>query len=628
MNIYQRCHDEEAKEFLSSALQIQLPKGSLQDILKDGTLLCDLISALSPGGHIIKNDGKTKFAYQDNIGQFLREAERLHIPQSDLFQTVDLLEGKRMQSVVSCLLAIQRITRDRKLIPNVIQPKQRNRRSSGAILEAEYQEYYILPKTTIDQNALKICVQSPTASVSPQTPPPSPPDIKIIPSEIELTEQIMTKNRKASLKKMGSCAITVKNEDGTYSVYALGKSIGKGQFGEVFGGLNMDTGEYVAIKRIKRNQLDCDDMNEVGVLRHLNHEHIVRYKGFSKDKIYVNIILEYAEMGSLLNNIKSFGKFPEKLAASYTYKILSGLDYLHSQQVVHCDLKAANILTTKSGSLKLTDFGVSLTMKMKEDETTGSPAGTPNWMAPEVIKLAGACTKSDIWSLGCTIVEMLTGKPPYSGMHSFAALYKIVEDEELPIPKNLELSEEARDFLSICFKKCPEDRPSAFTLMKHKWMTPFFQKEKNPAVRKCKSYNALSCSHDRIISRYNIQTQTCSTCYINIDKNIQSKQCKVKKCTPVNPSPHYRHYQKMNRKHLLSQTQITESLGLKAMPKQKEMQLQEKVMVLSHQLQPNKHNCYEEAFTAALGTTEKQISLLSGQNPYGHDNVQKWQIRN
>lgn len=78
---------------------------------------------------------------------------------------------------------------------------------------------------------------------------------------------------------------------------------------------------------------------------------------------------------------------------------------------------------------------------MKDDETTGEPAGTPNWMAPEVIKLAGASTKSDIWSLGCTIVEMLTGKPPYAGMHSFAAMYKIVEDDEPPIPKNLNLSE-------------------------------------------------------------------------------------------------------------------------------------------------------------------------------------------
>ncbi|KAI8384131.1 kinase-like domain-containing protein [Blakeslea trispora] len=247
-------------------------------------------------------------------------------------------------------------------------------------------------------------------------------------------------NRKTSLKKMGSCAITVESDDGTTAVYALGKSIGKGQFGEVFGGLNMDTGEYVAIKRIRRNQMDCDDMNEVGVLQHLDNDHIVRYKGFAKDKEFLNIILEYVEMGSLHNNIKAFGKFPEKLTASYTYKILSGLNYLHSEDVIHCDLKAANILTTKTGGLKLTDFGVSLSLKMKDDENTGEPAGTPNWMAPEVIKFAGASAKSDIWSLGCTIVEMLTGRPPYAGMPSFAALYRIVEDDEPPIPKTLKLS--------------------------------------------------------------------------------------------------------------------------------------------------------------------------------------------
>ncbi|KAG1047331.1 hypothetical protein G6F43_010216 [Rhizopus delemar] len=462
MNITQRNYDEEeVKQFICSTLQIQLPKGSLQDILKDGILLCDLIQKLSPNGHIVKNEGKTKFAYQDNIGQFLREAERqLHIPQSDLFQTVDLLEGKRMQSVISCLLAIQRIMRDRKLIPNTIRSKKKSSNTLFLTTEKRHDDLArLLPYSkTIKQQVYEGYVRSQVHSISCQTPPPSPPSTRRNSSETinqlsvynQVTaEQVMTNNRKTSLKKMGSCTITVQNEDGTQSVYALGKSIGKGQFGEVFGGLNMDTGEYVAIKRIKRNQMDCDDMNEVGVLKHLNHEHIVRYKGFSKDKIYINIILEYVEMGSLLNNIKSFGKFPEKLAASYTYKILSGLHYLHSQQVVHCDLKAANILTTKTGSLKLTDFGVSLTMKMKEDEATGEPAGTPNWMAPEVIKLAGACTKSDIWSLGCTIVEMLTGKPPYAGMHSFAALYKIVEDTEPPIPKNLDLSKVIRQFALV-----------------------------------------------------------------------------------------------------------------------------------------------------------------------------------
>lgn len=104
--------------------------------------------------------------------------------------------------------------------------------------------------------------------------------------------------------------------------------------------------------------------------------------------------------------------------------------------MAHCDLKAANILTTKTGEIKLTDFGVSLNLRIKQD-ALGAPAGTPNWMAPEVIELKGASTKSDIWSLGCTIVEMLTGKPPYADMIAMSALYHIVEDENPPLPPDI-----------------------------------------------------------------------------------------------------------------------------------------------------------------------------------------------
>lgn len=79
---------------------------------------------------------------------------------------------------------------------------------------------------------------------------------------------------------------------------------------------------------------------------------------------------------------------------------------------MHCDLKAANILTTKTGNIKLSDFGVSLNLRAMERELN-NVAGTPNWMAPEVIELKGASPKSDIWSLGCTVIELLTGRPPY-----------------------------------------------------------------------------------------------------------------------------------------------------------------------------------------------------------------------
>ncbi|KAI9304534.1 kinase-like domain-containing protein, partial [Cunninghamella echinulata] len=250
----------------------------------------------------------------------------------------------------------------------------------------------------------------------------------------------------------------------------LGDCIGKGQFGSVYRALDIKTGEIVAIKRIlvEDANIEQEIMQEVDLLKGMTCPHIVRYIGFAQDDTYMNIVLEYVENGSLLSTLKAFGSLPEKLVSSYTYKILKGLEYLHAHQVVHCDLKAANILTTKKGDIKLTDFGVSLNLKIKQEDGKGTPAGTPNWMAPEVIEMKGACPKSDIWSLGCTIIELLTGKPPYADLISMSALYHIVEDECPPLPTGI--SQYLLDFLKLCFKKDPNSRPTASELLSHSWL--------------------------------------------------------------------------------------------------------------------------------------------------------------
>ncbi|KAI6126396.1 hypothetical protein EV401DRAFT_1885559 [Pisolithus croceorrhizus] len=196
---------------------------------------------------------------------------------------------------------------------------------------------------------------------------------------------------------------TVTDEGKQPVQYQLGNCIGRGQFGTVYRALNMCTGQMVAVKRIRLEGLKEDEvtqlMEEVDLMKSLSHPSIV----------------------------------------NYVVKILEGLHYLHKCHVVHCDLKAANILTTKTGNVKLSDFGVSLNLKA---------AGTPNWMAPEVIELKGASTKSDIWSLGCTVIELLTGATSLwrhneqhdrSGSSPASAscmMFRIVEDDMPPLPDN------------------------------------------------------------------------------------------------------------------------------------------------------------------------------------------------
>ncbi|KAG0213419.1 hypothetical protein BGX28_004475 [Mortierella sp. GBA30] len=266
------------------------------------------------------------------------------------------------------------------------------------------------------------------------------------------------------------------------ATFQLGNCIGRGQFGSVYKALNLVTGQMMAVKRIKIDGLKENEMDmlmqEVDLLKSLAHPSIVKYEGFIKTYGFLNIILEFVENGSLLTTLKSFGAFPEKLVVAYVVKILEGLVYLHGKQVVHCDLKAANILTTKNGNVKLSDFGVSLNLKVKESDF-GAVAGTPNWMAPEVIELKGASPASDIWSLGCTIIEMLTGRPPYADLLAMTTLFRIVEDERPPLPSNLSM--DLLDFLCQCFQKDPTLRPSAGALGRHVWIKRnFASKELKP----------------------------------------------------------------------------------------------------------------------------------------------------
>ena len=200
----------------------------------------------------------------------------------------------------------------------------------------------------------------------------------------------------------------------------------------------------------------------------------MQYLGSYKGQRHLYIILEFAENGSLSQIIKAhrFGPFPESLVAVYVTQVLQGLEYLHAEGVVHRDIKGANILTTKQGVVKLADFGVATrlgSLGRGAGSGAGGPVvGTPYWMAPEVIEMVGVTAASDIWSVGCLAVELLTGAPPYYDLQPMSALYRIVQDDHPPLPQGL--SSSMADFLAKCFQKDPRSRPTAAKLLKHPWL--------------------------------------------------------------------------------------------------------------------------------------------------------------
>ncbi|XP_011621140.1 MAP3K epsilon protein kinase 1 isoform X1 [Amborella trichopoda] len=255
--------------------------------------------------------------------------------------------------------------------------------------------------------------------------------------------------------------------------YMLGDEIGKGAYGRVYKGLDLENGDFVAIKQVSLENIAQEDLNiimqEIDLLKNLNHKNIVKYLGSFKTKTHLYIILEYVENGSLASIIKpnKFGPFPESLVAVYIAQVLEGLVYLHEQGVIHRDIKGANILSTKEGLVKLADFGVA-TKLTEADVNTHSVVGTPYWMAPEVIEMSGVSAASDIWSVGCTVIELLTCVPPYYDLQPMPALFRIVSDEQPPIPDRL--SPGITDFLHQCFRKDAMQRPDAKKLLMHPWI--------------------------------------------------------------------------------------------------------------------------------------------------------------
>ena len=293
-----------------------------------------------------------------------------------------------------------------------------------------------------------------------------------------------------------------------------GQFIGGGTFGAVYAAINLDSNYLMAVKEIRLQdpklipRIAKQIRDEMGVLEVLDHPNVVSYHGIEvhRDKVY--LFMEYCSGGSLSSLLEHGRIEDETVIMVYALQLLEGLAYLHQAGIVHRDIKPENILLDHNGIVKYVDFGAAKviarqgktvapfdtfgnnahTQKDPQIGGAGNPrnkqrsmTGTPMYMSPEVIrgdsgKLVNREGAIDIWSLGCVILEMATGRRPWSTLdNEWAIMYNIAQGNQPQLPSPDQLSDTGVDFLRRCFECDPFKRPSAAELLQHEWIVTIRQ---------------------------------------------------------------------------------------------------------------------------------------------------------
>lgn len=260
------------------------------------------------------------------------------------------------------------------------------------------------------------------------------------------------------------------------------EEVGRGGFGVVYRGIIKYSGKVVAVKELdlEHDLADIYEINqEIQILSECKLPQITQYLGCVINGLKLWLVMEFADGGLLYELLQEGPISDENLVASIAREILLALDYLHRQGKIHRDLKSQNILFTREGHVKLTDFGVS-TQLFSSLSRRNTTVGTPYWMSPEVIvnSSGGHNHEADIWSLGCCIYEVCTGKPPLqerlSPMQALRTIsgYKTESDFWSAVGVNLigSFLPSLHDFLRRCMIIDPASRPSAGSLLTHNFV--------------------------------------------------------------------------------------------------------------------------------------------------------------
>ncbi|KAI4295929.1 hypothetical protein L6164_035923 [Bauhinia variegata] len=256
--------------------------------------------------------------------------------------------------------------------------------------------------------------------------------------------------------------------------WTRGRTVGRGSTATVSIAKSHQTGDVFAVKSAELSQSEFLKREQRILSTLMSCPQIVSYKGcdvtLENGAFLYNLFVEYAPHGTLSDAIRNGGLHEEAPIRTYARQILLGLNHLHSNGIVHCDIKGQNLLITDEG-VKIADLGCA----RRVGDSDGVIAGTPLFMAPEVARGEQQGFPADVWALGCTMLEMITGKARWGDVSDpVAALYRIGFSDEVPeLP--CFVSEKGKDFLSNCLKRDPNERWSASELLKHE-----FVKESKP----------------------------------------------------------------------------------------------------------------------------------------------------
>lgn len=254
------------------------------------------------------------------------------------------------------------------------------------------------------------------------------------------------------------------------------KEIGKGGYGIVVELLHKPSGQHYAGKLIFPEfvQDDTDIVDsEIAVLKETSSDYTVRFYGIIRFEGQYCILMDFCDRGSLRDIIDFRNEvLNEQQIAFVMHDLLEALVILHEKQIIHRDIKAANILVTSKGAIKVTDFGVSRQFDIDAKTfSTTSVIGTPYWMAPEVIDSMKYSYPADVWSVGTTAVELAEGGPPYCEFPPTRAMVEISTRGFPGFRNGNDLSDTFQDFVARCMVINPRKRAKPEELLKHPFIT-------------------------------------------------------------------------------------------------------------------------------------------------------------